>query len=73
LLGARAGDVIWYYKADRDKKNGSVSINPKDIGICEYKEMLRDTVKDALEILGYGSPEKIQSDFGITPKPDRRT
>ena len=53
LLGAKAGDVIWYFKTD-DKKNGGVSINPQEIGISKYKEMLMATVKDALEILGYG-------------------
>ena len=26
------------------------SINPKEISICEYKEMLMGTVNDALEI-----------------------
>jgi hypothetical protein len=36
-----------------------VSINPEEIGICKYKEMLMATVKDALEILGYGSSERI--------------
>jgi hypothetical protein len=60
-----AGDIIWYFKTD-DKKKGGVSINPKEIGICKYKEMLMATVKDALEILGYGSAEKIESDvYGI--------
>lgn len=53
LLGAKAGDVIWYFKTD-DKKGG-VTINPEEIGIRKYKEMLMATVMDALEILGYSS------------------
>lgn len=53
LLGVKAGDVIWYFKTD-NKKDG-VSINPKEIGICKYKEILMATVKDALEILGYAA------------------
>jgi hypothetical protein len=57
LLRAKAGDVIWYFKTD-DKKAG-VSINPQEIGISKYKEMLMATVKDALEVLGYGNVEKI--------------
>src|SRR5215216_4913754 len=49
LLGAKAGDVIWYFKTDGDKKEGRVSINPQEIGINKYKEMLMATVKNAIE------------------------
>jgi DNA adenine methylase Dam len=49
LLGAKAGDIIWYYKTDG--KKGGVTINPEEIGISRYKEMLLATVKDAFEIL----------------------
>jgi DNA polymerase elongation subunit (family B) len=49
LLGAKAGDVIWYFKTDR--KKGSVTTNLEEIDIKKYKEMLMATVKDALEIL----------------------
>jgi hypothetical protein len=35
------------------------SINPKEISLRKYKEMLMRTVNDALEILGYGSSEDI--------------
>jgi DNA polymerase elongation subunit (family B) len=55
LLGAKAGDVIWYYKTDKD-----VSINPEEISILKYRETLMATVKDALEILGYAIAEKIK-------------
>jgi len=61
LLGAKAGDIIWYFKTD-DKKAGS-SVKPEEIGITKYKEMLMATVKDALEIMGYGSAEKIESEI----------
>jgi DNA polymerase I len=71
LLGAKAGDVIWYFKTD-DKKAG-VSINPEDIGITKYKEMLMATVKDALEIMGYGGAEKVEMEiFGIVKKPKKK-
>jgi DNA polymerase elongation subunit (family B) len=49
LLGAKAGDVIWYFKTDR--KKGGVTTNLEEIDIRKYKEMLLATVKDALEIL----------------------
>ena len=49
LLGAKAGDVIWYFKTDR--KKGSVTTNLEETDIKKYKEMLMATVKDALEIL----------------------
>jgi hypothetical protein len=62
LLGAKAGNVIWYYKSDK-----GVSINPEEISILKYREMLMATVRDTLEILGYGSAENIESEiFSIT-------
>jgi hypothetical protein len=71
LLEAKAGDVIWYFKTDDNK--GSVSINPQEIGICKYKEILVVTVKDALGILGYGSAEKIESERSLVhPRNQRR-
>jgi len=76
LLGAKAGDVIWYYKTDGDdkKKKAGVSINPQEIGVCKYKEMLISTVKDALEILGYDNAEQIfNNNIGITRRGDKRT
>jgi DNA polymerase I len=48
LLGAKAGDVVWYYNTDT-----GVSIDPEEISVLRYKAMLIATVKDALEILGY--------------------
>jgi DNA adenine methylase Dam len=59
LLGAKAGDVIWYFKTD-GKKGGSVTINPEEIDISKYKEMLIATVKEPLEILSMQQKE-IQS------------
>jgi DNA polymerase elongation subunit (family B) len=50
LLGAKAGDVIWYYKTDK-----GVSISSQEISILKYKEMLMATVRYALGILGYDS------------------
>jgi hypothetical protein len=53
------------YSAFRQKHTIEASEN----GITKYKEMLMATVKDALEILGYSSAEKIESDiFGMTQK-----
>jgi hypothetical protein len=37
LLGAKTGDVIWFYKTDGDKKKGGVLINYQNIGISKYK------------------------------------
>jgi hypothetical protein len=55
LLGARAGDVSWYFKTDI-----GVSINLQEIGISKYKAMLMAIVKDAVEILGHSNAEKIE-------------
>ncbi|HKG70314.1 MAG TPA: hypothetical protein VKA87_00385 [Nitrososphaeraceae archaeon] len=35
--------------------NKGVSINPEEISICKYKEILMAIVKDELEILSYGN------------------
>jgi hypothetical protein len=47
LLGAKAGDVIWDFKTNDDKKKDSLLINPKEKDNQKYKEMLMATVKDA--------------------------
>jgi hypothetical protein len=60
-LSKKSDEMIWYYKTDTE-----ISIDPKDIIIIKYKEMLIATMKDALEILGYGDSESITSEvFGI--------
>jgi hypothetical protein len=65
---AKAGDIIWYFKTD-DKKKANVSIKPEDIGITKYKQMPMATVKDALEIMGYGTSQRIEPEvFGIFKK-----
>ena len=75
LLGAKAGDVIWYFKTDDDgsdkKKKAGVSINPQEIGVCKYKEMLLTTFKDALEILGFNAEQIFNDNIGITRRGDR--
>jgi len=58
LLAAKAGDVIWYYKTDK-----GISLNSEEISILKYREMLMATVKDALEVLGYGSSKRIDSEI----------
>lgn len=69
LFGAKAGDVIWYFKTDTKK---GVSINPKEIDVQKYKEILMSMVKDALEILRYGSIKRIVHDIvGIRRKSKR--
>jgi DNA polymerase I len=67
LLGARAGDIIWYFKTDSGdkKKKTGISTNPQEIGVCKYKDMLMSTVKDALEILGYNAEQNFNN-IGIT-------
>jgi DNA polymerase elongation subunit (family B) len=64
LLGAKACDVIWYFKTD--SKKGGVTINPEEICITKYKEMLMSTVKHALEILGYKTERIFNSNIGTT-------
>ena len=56
-LGAKAGDLIHYYKSDNP---AGVSVNFKDISLRKYKVMLWKTVKDILEI--------IKCDLNILPE-----
>jgi hypothetical protein len=65
LLGAKAGDVIWYFKTDK-----GVSINPQEISIKKYRESLLTIVKDALEIPGYDA-EQIFDTIGTTRRANR--
>jgi DNA polymerase elongation subunit (family B) len=68
LLGAKAGDIIWYYKTD-----DNFSINAEEINAQRYKEMLMATARDALEILGHGRSETIESEiFGLGQKPKKK-
>ena len=60
----KKGDTIVYYKCDKQKvikdnlgncqtKNISESDNSEDISYAKYKEMLINSIKDVIEILGY--------------------
>jgi hypothetical protein len=63
-LGLKKGDTLVYYKCDkqivaRDQsgkqltKTVGESDDPNDISYAKYKEMLINSVKDVIEILGY--------------------
>ena len=60
----KKGDILVYYKCDKQEvvkdhhgnyqtKRVSESDNPADISYAKYKEMLINSVKDVIEILGY--------------------
>lgn len=49
-LGAKAGDLIYYYKSDN---RIGVSLNLHEISLKKYKMMLWQVVKDLLEILNF--------------------
>jgi hypothetical protein len=66
LPGAKAGDVIWYFKTD-DKKKGGILINPKEIDGRKYKVMFIETIRDALKFAGYGSGKRIESEIFMNP------
>lgn len=60
-LGARAGNLIYYYKSDNPI---GASINPKDLSLQKYKVMLWKTVKDILEI-GNCDVNTLEIELGI--------
>jgi hypothetical protein len=48
-------------KKGEEKNANTVPIKPEDIDITEYKKMLFATLKDALEIMGFGDTKSIES------------
>ena len=63
-LRLKKGDTLTYYKCDKQEliiaslgkektRAVSESDNPYDISYAKYKEMLLNSVKDVIEILGY--------------------
>ncbi len=63
-LGLKKGDSLIYYKCDKQEITGdskgkqrtrtvNESEDPNDISYAKYKELLLNSVKDLLEILGY--------------------
>ena len=51
LLSPSGPAMISLLKWTDDKKNGGVSINPKEISIQKYKKLLMDTVKMHIKFL----------------------
>ena len=80
-LRLKKGDTLTYYKCDKQEsfidtlgkekaRTVSESDNPDDISYSKYKEMLLNSVKDVVEILGYNVemdllPKKKWSHLGI--------
>jgi DNA polymerase, archaea type len=72
-LGLRKSDTLVYYKVDmqqpvydvKSKQNIMRTVhesdNQGDISYAEYKEMLMNSVKDVLEILGYDAEKELLS------------
>jgi DNA polymerase elongation subunit (family B) len=71
-LGARKGDLIQYFYSDINKTGKSWSVNPADIDILKYKQMLWNTVREVLEIAGYPI-EDIAKEFGVKNPKSRRS
>jgi DNA polymerase, archaea type len=63
-LGARKGDLIQYFHSDIKKTGKSWSVNPADIDILKYKQMLWNTVREILEIAGYDVKD-LAKEFGV--------
>ena len=63
-LGARKGDLIQYFDSDVKKTGKSWSVDPSDIDIAKYKQMLWNTVREILDIAGY-SVEDLSKEFGV--------
>lgn len=63
-LGAKKGDLIEYYSSNIKKTGKSWTLDPAEIDIVHYKELLWNIVDEILEIAGYPIAE-LAKEFGI--------
>jgi DNA polymerase elongation subunit (family B) len=63
-LGAKKGELIEYFGCDITKTGKSWSTNPADVDTAKYKQMLWNSVREILEIVGY-SVEDLATEFGV--------
>jgi DNA polymerase elongation subunit (family B) len=52
-IGAKKGEVVEYYKADEAKIGKTWTVDPLDINLWKYKELLWNTIYETLHIAGY--------------------
>jgi DNA polymerase elongation subunit (family B) len=52
-IGAKKGDIVTYYKADEAKIGKTWTLDPLEINLWKYKELLWNTVYETLQIAGY--------------------
>jgi hypothetical protein len=69
-LGAKKGDIIEYFNANKKKTGNSWTINSEEIDIAHYKQLLWNTIDEILEIAGYPVAE-LAKEFGIKAKKKR--
>lgn len=65
--GAKKGDLLEYYNANKRKIGKSWTFNSTEIDIPHYKKLLLNTINEILEIAGY-PVEDLAKEFGIKSK-----
>jgi DNA polymerase, archaea type len=66
-LGSKKGDLIEYYSSNLKNTGKSWTLDPAEIDISHYKELLWNTIDEILEIAGYPIAE-LAKEFGIKAK-----
>ena len=66
-VNAKEGDLIRYWNSDKKKMGNSWTLDPAQIDIAKYKELLWNTVREILDIEGC-SVSDLAKEFGIKIK-----
>jgi uncharacterized protein YaaR (DUF327 family) len=70
VIGAKKGDLVEYYNSNIKNTGNSWTLDPTEIDIRHYKELLWNTIDEILEIAGYPVAE-LAKEFGIKAKKKR--
>jgi DNA polymerase elongation subunit (family B) len=69
-LGSKKGDLVEYYSSNIKKTGKSWTLDPAEIDVAHYKELLWNTINEILEIAGY-PVDDLAKEFGIKAKKKR--
>lgn len=70
-VNAKEGDLIKYYNSNKNKTGKSWTLDPAQIDIAKYKELLWNIIKEILDIAGYPVAD-LAKEFNIKVKGEGR-
>jgi len=68
-IGAKKGEIVSYYKSDKDKFGKSWTQEPSEINLWKYKELLWNTIYETVQIAGHSIAE-LAKELGIRLEKD---